>query len=156
LAGLFYAIRKKALQYSLYPFIFKAMINNALQTLIDDFALFDDWEDRYRYLIDMGRKLPTMDENLKTESNLVKGCTSRVWMDAQVEDDVLSFTADSDAHIVRGLIAILYQIYNGKTLNEISSTDIEDGFAQMGLDQNLSPNRRNGFFAIVERIRSLC
>ena len=129
------------------------MNNQSLQSLIDDFALFDDWEDRYRYLIDLGRKLPVMDERLKIEENLVKGCTSRVWMAADVKDGVLMFTADSDAHIVRGLIAILYQAYNGKSLTKIKDTDIEDGFAQMGLDQNLSPNRRNGFFAMVEEIR---
>lgn len=131
------------------------MTSAALQTLIDDFALFDDWEDRYRYLIDMGRKLPAMDDGLKTETNLVKGCTSRVWMDAQINDNILTFTADSDAHIVRGLIAILHQVYNGQSLNEISAIDIEDGFTQMGLDQNLSPNRRNGFFAMVEKIEEI-
>jgi len=129
--------------------------NENLETLIEDFALFDDWEDRYRYLIDLGRKLPTMDESLKTESSLVKGCTSRVWMTTKIEDNILTFQADSDAHIVRGLVAILHQIYNGKTLEDIRDTDIESGFAKIGLNQNLSPNRRNGFFAMVEKLRVL-
>ena len=131
------------------------MTSAALQTLIDDFALFDDWEDRYRYLIDIGRTLPTMVESLKTKDNLVQGCTSRVWMSAHVENDILTFVADSDAHIVRGLISILYQVYNGKSLAEISNIDIENGFDQMGLNQNLSPNRRNGFFSIVEKIKEM-
>ncbi len=128
--------------------------NKNLAELTENFTFFDDWEDRYRYLIDLGRELPPMEENLKTEENLVKGCTSRVWMVATVVDNTLTFIADSDAHIVRGLIAILYQVYNGKTLDEISETDIEAAFKQIGLDQNLSPNRRNGFFAMVQKIKS--
>ena len=95
------------------------------------------------------------DESLKTDDHLVKGCTSRVWMVTSVENDVLSFVADSDAHIVRGLIALLDKVYNGQSLATIAETDIHDGFAQMGLDQNLSPNRRNGFFAMVEKIEGI-
>lgn len=129
--------------------------NENLQELVDNFALFDNWEERYRYLIDLGRSLPVMEESLKTDNHLVKGCTSRVWMVSEVKDGVLSFVADSDAHIVRGLIAILYQVYNEKRLSEIAATDIEGAFKKMGLDQNLSPNRRNGFFAMVERIKFL-
>ena len=126
-----------------------------IEELIENFALFDDWEERYRYLIDLGRGLPKMDEDLKTEENIVRGCTSRVWMSADVSGDVLNFIADSDAHIVRGLIGILMAAYEGKALNDIEKIDIDDAFAQIGLDQNVSPNRRNGFFSMVEKIKEL-
>ena len=126
-----------------------------LEELIENFALFDDWEERYRYLIDLGRALPKMDDALKTETNLVRGCTSQVWMDATIEDETLHFIADSDAHIVRGLIGILMAAYQDKSLAQISATDIDAAMAQIGLDQNLSPNRRNGFFSMVERIKAL-
>ena len=124
------------------------------QEIIEDFALFDDWEDRYRYLIDIGRTLPAMDESLKTDENFVRGCTSRVWMVPEIKDGKLYFLADSDAHIVRGLIALLYRLYNGRALAEISAIDVKAMFEKIGLAQNLSPNRRNGFFAMVERIKS--
>lgn len=130
------------------------MMNKDLDTLVEDFALFDDWEERYRYLIDLGRKLPAMDDGLKTDANLVKGCTSRVWMVISIQDNVLRFVADSDAHIVRGLIAILHRAFDGKTQDEVAGTDIKSAFVKMGLDQNLSPNRRNGFFAMLERLKS--
>ena len=130
------------------------MANETLDELVDNFALFDDWEERYRYLIDLGRTLPTMDESLKTEENLVKGCTSRVWMQADLSGNELKFVADSDAHIVRGLIAILDRAYQGQALSNIQNIDIDGAFAKIGLDQNLSPNRRNGFFSMVERIQS--
>ena len=130
-------------------------MNAELNELVENFALFDDWEERYRYLIDLGRALPKMDEALKTDRNLVRGCTSQVWMDAKVENNTLHFIADSDAHIVRGLIGILMAAYQGKTLEEIAATDIEGAMSQIGLDQNLSPNRRNGFFSMVEKIQSI-
>jgi cysteine desulfuration protein SufE len=126
-----------------------------LQELIDNFALFSDWEERYRYLIDLGRTLPPMDESLKTDENLVRGCTSRVWMQIDTSGGKLHFVADSDAHIVRGLIAILERAYQGAALKDIPNIDVDDAFTQIGLDQNLSPNRRNGFFAMVEKIRAL-
>ncbi|MCI5059771.1 MAG: SufE family protein [Alphaproteobacteria bacterium] len=126
----------------------------SLEELVENFSLFDDWEDRYKYLIDLGKSLPVMAEGLKTDQNLVKGCTSRVWFVAQEkEGGKYHFIADSDAHIVKGLIAILLGAYEGKTREEIANVDIEDAFSQMGLDQHLSPNRRNGFFAMVERVR---
>jgi cysteine desulfuration protein SufE len=125
-----------------------------LQELTENFALFSDWEERYRYLIDLGRTLPAMDEGLKTDENLVRGCTSRVWMQPDIRDGKFYFVADSDAHIVRGLIAILDRTYQGAKLSDIPGIDIEGAFKTIGLDQNLSPNRRNGFFAMVERIKS--
>lgn len=126
-----------------------------LNELIENFAFFDDWEERYRYLIDLGRDLPAMDEALKTEENLVRGCTSRVWMQADTSGGKLSFVADSDAHIVRGLIGVLLAVYQDQPLDQVANIDIEGAFTKIGLDQNLSPNRRNGFFSMVERIQSL-
>ena len=120
----------------------------------ENFELFDDWEERYRYLIDLGRALPKMNDDVKIEDNIVRGCTSQVWMTSRVENDRFYFEADSDAHIVRGLIALLMAAYQGKTLADIRQIDIEQIFQEIGLDQHLSPNRRNGFFAMVERIKS--
>jgi cysteine desulfuration protein SufE len=131
------------------------MQSEPLQELIDNFSLFSDWEERYRYLIDLGRTLPPMDEALKTDERLVRGCTSRVWLQAEITDGRLHFVADSDAHIVRGLIALLMAAYQGQKLEDIPSIDVPAAFARIGLDQNLSPSRRNGFFAMVERIRDL-
>ena len=130
------------------------MSKETLFELVENFALFDDWEERYRYLIDLGRSLKPMDQAFKTDETLVKGCTSRVWIKEDIDGDILKFTADSDAHIVRGLIAILDQTYQGVSLKEIREIDIDGAFTEMGLDQNLSPNRRNGFFSMVERIKS--
>ena len=131
------------------------MTKETLEELVENFALFEDWEERYRYLIDLGRTLPAMEEGLKTDENLVQGCTSRVWMVHTIEDGKFNFTADSDAHIVRGLIAILDRAYHGQDVSDIGKIDIEGAFQKIGLDQNLSPNRRSGFFAMVEKIKSL-
>jgi len=129
------------------------MAKETLEDLVGNFALFDDWEERYRYLIDLGRTLPAMDEALKTDENLVQGCTSRVWMQPDIKDGKFYFIADSDAHIVRGLVAILDRAYQGQDLSNIEKIDINTAFASIGLDQNLSPNRRNGFFSMVEKIQ---
>ena len=125
-----------------------------LDDLIENFALFDGWEERYRYLIDLGKTLPPMDLADKVDGNLVRGCTSRVWMVYEIKDGRFYFKADSDAHIVRGLIAILDRAYQGRALSEFDSIDIEGAFEKIGLDQNLSPNRRNGFFSMVEKVRN--
>lgn len=127
----------------------------SLEDLVENFALFDDWEERYRYLIDLGRTLPAMDAAQKTDETLVKGCTSRVWMVADIQDNHFHFIADSDAHIVRGLIAILMAAYQDKALEDVQAIDIDEAFAEIGLDKHLSPNRRNGFFSMVERIKAL-
>ena len=124
--------------------------------LIENFSFFDDWEDRYSYLIDLGEQLPPMDDALKVDLNFVKGCTSKVWMVGHFNDaNQLELIADSDAKIVRGLIAVLVCIYAGKTKSEINDTDIKDIFAQLGLEAHLSPNRRNGFYAMVGRVEAL-
>lgn len=127
-----------------------------LDELKENFALFDDWEERYKYLIDLGKMLPPMSDSLKTDETIVKGCTSRVWMICETDEEgVFHFTADSDAHIVRGLIAVLLGAYEGKTATQIQDVDIDAAFREIGLDKHLSPNRRNGFFAMVERVRAL-
>ncbi|MCE9506911.1 MAG: SufE family protein [Alphaproteobacteria bacterium] len=123
--------------------------------IVDNFSLLEDWEERYRYLIDLGGSLPLLPEEVKTEENKVRGCMSQVWMIlGWDEKGRLSIRAESDAKIVQGLVAILCTVFQGKTAEEIRSIDIEGIFKKLGLDQHLSPNRRNGFFAMVERIRS--
>lgn len=132
------------------------MLRGTLENLIENFSLLDDWEARYQYLIELGRTLPPMDEALKTDRTLVRGCTSRVWLVAEKgADGRHHLLADSDAHIVRGLVAVLLAAYQDKTAAEIAAVDIAGAFAQMGLSDNLSPNRRNGFFAMVERVKAL-
>lgn len=127
----------------------------SIEELVENFSLFDDWEERYRYLIDLGRSLPHMDEPLKTDDRIVRGCTSRVWLIEDIKDGNFHFQADSDAHIVRGLVALLDVAYQGKAIKDISNIDIDKMFADIGLDQHLSANRRSGFFAMVEKIRNL-
>ena len=129
--------------------------------LKENFGLFDDWEDRYRYLIDLGRKLPPFPDAEKTEANKVRGCMSQVWMvpghpahDGRPDLGRFAFAADSDAPIVKGLIAVLGILYSGKTPAEIAATDAEAAFGALGLDQHLSPSRRNGLVSMVEKIRT--
>ncbi len=130
------------------------MTSTALNDLIDNFSLFDDWEEKYKYLIDIGKTLPFMDDVLKTDSTIVKGCTSRVWLYGSVNDaGIYHFVADSDAHIVRGLIAILIAAFDGQPKQNMMTIDISTIFIQMGLDSHLSPSRRNGFFSMVQRIQ---
>lgn len=126
-----------------------------IDELMDNFALFDDWEERYRYLIDLGSALPQMDDALKTPASKVPGCMSQVWMVMGWDGDgKLTLLADSDAQIVRGLIAVVVAVFAGKNRAEILATDIRDVFGRLGLDQHLSPNRRNGFFSMVEKVQA--
>lgn len=126
-----------------------------LNELTENFSLFDDWEERYRYLLDLGKMLPAMDDALKTETARVHGCVSQVWMVSEAgADGRIHFTGDSDGLITRGLIAVLFSAYQDKTPKEIAAVDIEAAFNEIGLNEHLSPNRRNGFFAMVNRIRA--
>ncbi|MEO3429175.1 SufE family protein [Pelagibius sp. CAU 1746] len=132
--------------------------DSRVEELIGNFSFLDDWEDRFRYVIDLGRKLEPMDEALKTEETKVRGCTSQVWIVDEVRPGTpptLHFIADSDAHIVKGLIAVLMEIYDGRTPEEILAVDIKGAIGQLGFEQHLSPNRANGLFSMVERIRAL-
>ena len=128
-----------------------------LNQLIEDFSLFDDWEDRYAYLIDMGKKIDGLPEDLKTEDRLVKGCTSKVWLElnwqGQGAKKSLDIKADSDAIIVRGLVALVMKVYGGCTPQDVADINMQQGFKEMGLDAHLSPSRRNGFFSMIETIR---
>ena len=130
-----------------------------LEEIIGNFSVLDDWDDRYRYLIELGRELPPLADAAHNEANKVRGCASQVWLDTTVRPNgasgpVLSFEGDSDAHIVRGLIAILFAIYSGKSAKDILSTDAVALFEQLGLREHLTPQRSNGFRSMVERIRS--
>lgn len=132
------------------------MTIQSLEELAESFSFFNDWEDRYRYLIDLGQRLGGMDESLKTEETLVRGCTSRVWLIAeQKPEGRYHFTADSDAQIVRGLVYVLMIAYQDRTAAEIAAVDIDQAFERLGLAGHLSPSRRNGFFAMVQRIKAL-
>ncbi|HXX50061.1 MAG TPA: SufE family protein [Xanthobacteraceae bacterium] len=127
--------------------------------IIENFAALDDWDDRYRYLIELGRELQPLSEAAHNDANKVQGCASQVWLDTTVRRNggsgpVLTFEGDSDAHIVRGLIAILFAIYSGKTARDILSTDAIKLFESMGLREHLTPQRSNGFRSMVERIRA--
>ena len=124
------------------------------QELLERFSLFDDWEERYAYIIQMGRKLPDFPEESRTDANKVSGCVSQVWMISAVEDGRIQIQGDSDAFIVKGLVAILLALYSDKTSDEIAAIDIENVFGELGLGEHLTPNRRNGFFSMVQRIRS--
>lgn len=123
----------------------------------DNFALLDEWDDRYRYVIELGKTLSPMSEAQHSAANKVQGCASQVWLDTKVEgsgDPVLSFVGDSDAHIVRGLIAILLALLSGKRAGEILSTDAIATFDELGFREHLTPQRSNGLRSMVERIRA--
>jgi cysteine desulfuration protein SufE len=127
-----------------------------IATIIDDFSYIDDWEDRYRYVIDLGRDLPPFPDDERNDVNKVQGCVSQVWLTTargDGEDPVIEFAGDSDAHIVRGLVAIMLALYSGKRASEIATTDAEALLARLGLDEHLTPQRSNGLRAMVTRIR---
>ena len=130
-----------------------------IDDIIGNFAVLDDWDDRYLYLIELGRELPPLSEAAHSDANKVQGCASQVWLDTTVRPNgaagpMLIFEGDSDAHIVRGLIAILFAIYSGKGARDILATNAIKLFEEMGLREHLTPQRSNGFRSMVERIHS--
>jgi cysteine desulfuration protein SufE len=130
-----------------------------INEIIDNFSVLDDWDDRYRYLIELGRQLAPLAAAGHSDANKVQGCASQVWLDTRVRPDgaggpILTFVGDSDAHIVRGLIAILFTIFSGKHAKDILAIDALALFERMGLREHLTPQRSNGFRSMVERIRS--
>ncbi|MEL6287912.1 MAG: SufE family protein [Pseudomonadota bacterium] len=125
-----------------------------IDTIRSDFEFIDDWEDRYRYVIDLGRKMPAIPDDARTEANRVRGCASQVWLVTDTKGDTLSFAGDSDAMIVRGLIAILIATYSGKTRDGILAVDIDQIFTDLGLAEHLTQQRSNGFSSMVQRIRA--
>ncbi len=136
----------------------EGMAITSVDELVENFEFLDDWEDRYRYIIDLGRKLPTFDDADKNEQNRIQGCTSQAWIIAEVSSDpepIISFRADSDAHIVRGLLSVLLSIYSGRTGEEILAIDIKDVLRRLDFEAQISPNRANGFHSAIERIRAL-
>ena len=127
----------------------------SIDTIRESFAFFDNWEDRYRFIIDLGRELPSMPGSLKVDANIVHGCQSQVWIDHQLTDGHLYFTLDSDAIIVRGLIAILLAVFNGQPPAAIQAFDVDALFNELDLLRHLSPTRGNGLAALVRRIREI-
>lgn len=128
----------------------------SFEDIVADFELLEDWEDRYRYVIELGRKLEPLPEELRTSETKVQGCVSQVWLSTTVHPDGmprLTFVGDSDAHIVRGLVAILFAIYSGKTANEILDVDAVATLGELHLNDHLTPQRSNGLMAMVTRIR---
>ena len=129
-----------------------------IDEIIENFALLEEWDDRYRYLIELGRTLAPLPEAARNDTNKVQGCASQVWLSTDVKPNgaggpVLDFVGDSDAHIVRGLIAVLFALYSGKPARDILSTDAIALFEKLGLREHLTPQRSNGFRSMVNRIQ---
>ena len=120
--------------------------------IIDEFSMFEDWEERYQYMIDLGKELPLIEEKYKTDSNVIKGCQSKVWVHAEMKDGKLVFTADSDAIITKGIIAILIRVFSNQSPKDIidSETDFID---KIGLKEHLSPTRANGLVSMVKQLK---
>jgi cysteine desulfuration protein SufE len=130
-----------------------------IDEIIENFSLLDDWDDRYRYVIELGRGLAPLPDGAQIDANKVQGCASQVWLATAIAPDgdggpVLTFVGDSDAHIVRGLIAILLALYSGRTAHDVLATDAIALFERLGLREHLTPQRSNGFRSMVERIKS--
>lgn len=124
------------------------------QQVVEDFSLYDEWLDKYEYLIELGKALEAFPEGKKTDDRLIKGCQSRVWLDAELRDGRLFFTADSDAIITKGIISLLIGVYSGRTPEEIAADDF--GFvAEIGLKENLSPTRANGLVSMIDKIKEI-
>lgn len=134
-------------------------MSDSLDDIIANFEILEDWDDRYRYLIELGRALPALPDQARTEQNKVRGCASQVWLETVQQRDGqgtirLSFRGDSDAHIVRGLVALTIAAYSGRAVTDILATDAFSLFERLGLAAHLTPQRSNGVRAMIERIRS--
>jgi len=127
-------------------------IEDIQNEIIDEFSMFDDWQERYQYMIDLGKTLPLIDDKFKTEDNIIKGCQSKVWVHANMEDDKVNFTADSDAIITKGIIAILIRAFSNQHPKAIieANTDFID---KIGLKEHLSPTRANGLVSMIKQIK---
>jgi cysteine desulfuration protein SufE len=129
-------------------------MNERIEKIVADFELLDSWDDRYRYVIELGRKLPELPAEDHIDANKVQGCASQVWMTSRRGDGgVIEFQGDSDAHIVKGLIAILFALYSGERAKTIVETDANAVFNKLGLGEHLTPQRSNGFRSMVERMK---
>ena len=131
-------------------------MDNTIDDLVANFSLLDDWEDRYRYVIELGQNLPPYPDEHRDDAHKVNGCVSQVWLSADIEaaeNPVIRFSGDSDAHIVRGLVAIMITALSGKRASEIRDFDIEATVRALGLDEHLTPQRSNGLRAMIDRMK---
>lgn len=127
-------------------------LSEAKGEIIENFSMFDEWLDKYEYLISLGKNLTSFPEEKKTDDKLIKGCQSRVWLDCKEDDGCLVFTADSDAIITKGIISLLISVYSGRTAEEIKTDDFAF-IEEIGLKENLSPTRANGLVSMIEKIK---
>ena len=127
-------------------------IENLQQNLIQDFEFFEDWTQKYEYMIELSKGLDKMDQEMKSDKNIIKGCQSKVWLHADYSDGKIKFVADSEAIITRGIIAILLMVFNNKTPDEIINSDISF-IEKIGLKEHLSPNRANGLYSMIKQIK---
>lgn len=130
-------------------------MSDTIGDVLETFEFLDDWEDRYKYIIDLGRGLPEFDEKYMVEKNRVHGCTSRVWLVHELVNGKVVFRGESDAHIVRGLVALILMIFSGRSPREIITIEARDTLDQLGLEKHLSPMRTNGLFSMVGKIKSI-
>ncbi|MBO7764717.1 MAG: SufE family protein [Bacteroidales bacterium] len=121
--------------------------------IVDEFSAFEDWMDKYEYIIELGKSVPVIEESQKTEANLIKGCQSRVWLSSEFRDGRIFFAADSDAIITKGIISLLVRVYNGRRPDEILSSDFSF-VEKIGLKENLSPTRANGLVSMIKQIQN--
>lgn len=131
-------------------------MSTAIETIKDDFAFLDDWEDRYRYIIELGQGLPPFPEDARNDAHKVQGCVSQVWLDTKRGpgvDPILTFQGDSDAHIVRGLVAIMIALFSERRASDIVRIEAEETMRNLGLDEHLSPQRANGLRSMIRRIK---
>ena len=135
------------------------LTDTGIEDIVENFSFLDDWDDRYGYLIELGRELAPLPDEARTDANKVNGCVSQVWLEPQVDRSgavpVVRFRGDSDAHIVRGLVAIALALYSGRPAAEVAETDAEPVFREIGLAEHLTPQRANGLRAMVGRIREV-
>ncbi len=129
-----------------------ASIQDIQNDIIDEFSMFDDWEERYQYMIDLGKSLPLINAQYKTDDNIIKGCQSKVWVHAEMDEDKVVFTADSDAIITKGIIAILIRVFSNQHPKDIIDSDT-DFIDQIGLKEHLSPTRANGLVSMIRQLK---
>ena len=127
-------------------------IKEIQEEIVDEFSMFDDWMERYEYIIELGKKLPLIQEEFKTENNLIKGCQSKVWLQGEQNDDKVVFTADSDAILTKGIIAILIRTFSNQSAKDILEADM-DFIDKIGLKEHLSPTRANGLVSMIKNIK---
>lgn len=127
-------------------------IKEIQEEIIDEFSMFDDWMERYEYIIELGKSLPIIDDAYKLDENLIKGCQSKVWMFSELEKDTVKFTADSDAILTKGIVALLLRVYSGQKPADILAADT-DFIDQIGLKEHLSPTRANGLVSMIKQIK---